>query len=111
MVNEIFTTVVSVPVSVTVSESVLVPGIEPYVPTTPDVVIGVLMVISSLLSVIPNIVVINAINSDKELRRLNAYQFMLYLAYFDTIQLFPHTITGKFWRGVKTVLVFCMTLF
>uniref|UniRef100_A0AC35FX26 G-protein coupled receptors family 1 profile domain-containing protein n=1 Tax=Panagrolaimus sp. PS1159 TaxID=55785 RepID=A0AC35FX26_9BILA len=77
-------------------ETTTVSDIIPIEPTTADIIIGILMIIVSLLCIIPNIIVINAIHSDKELKRLNAYRFMLYLAYIDIIQLFPHTITGFF---------------
>uniref|UniRef100_A0A914DKI5 G-protein coupled receptors family 1 profile domain-containing protein n=1 Tax=Acrobeloides nanus TaxID=290746 RepID=A0A914DKI5_9BILA len=71
-------------------------AILPIVPTPDDIIVGVAMTVSSVLCIIPNVVVLKLIYSDKELYRLNAYKFMILLGYFDISQLVVHAITGFF---------------
>ncbi|KAI1724814.1 serpentine type 7TM GPCR chemoreceptor srt domain-containing protein [Ditylenchus destructor] len=62
----------------------------------PDVFVGVLMVLSSLLCIFINAIVIKVMIADDNLYRLNSYKFMIALGISCIAQSFVHAITGFF---------------
>ncbi|KAI1696601.1 Serpentine Receptor, class T [Ditylenchus destructor] len=63
---------------------------------TENTIVGLSLILSAIFIFSLNVIVIRAINHDKELNKLNSYRFLLWMAYSDSSQMGIYLITG-FW--------------